>query len=473
MQFQLNNIQPAFTKQKIVILGSGFIKNNMYYIKIMDLYNGDIVAEIKTNEITLENKIVQQIGNAAWIKAVTPGNFYKIQLLSLDKSVCSNVAVGKLICEPSLNITPLNSGVSVHEIKALDSDKIETCQITFKHNNKILDKSDMLLSNIEESIDFVSPYYFQVTQGASGLETTVIVDYKTSNGYEGTKTENIFIKFQTLQSVITNYSYYMNHKLEIFIKSPLDTSFRKIGYYNSNLGQVVFDSTKIINVYKQLPQIDKYYSHWIPLSNFSDNIVNFMDFNNYYVIDSNQNAMILEKLQFGFDSMFLQDKDSIYAIDFNPKLSGLKEVTQETKVDTLGSKYPYVFRNGMVQYKEFQLSGLISCIMNSSIKKYTAMPVQRTLDSSFQDINFTNLNNSNIVSELQYRQDFIAWLTNGEIKIFRSPTEGILLIRILNVQLTPQQTLGRMLYDFSCQAIEIDQYTYKNLLKYHLIQGDE
>jgi hypothetical protein len=32
----------------------------------------------------------------------------------------------------------------------------------------------------------------------------------------------------------------------------------------------------------------------------------------------------------------------------------------ESKVDTIGNKYPFVFRNGKVGYKEFSISGLLS-----------------------------------------------------------------------------------------------------------------
>ena len=47
-------------------------------------------------------------------------------------------------------------------------------------------------------------------------------------------------------------------------------------------------------------------------------------------------------------------------IRYNPKISSFKETVLETKADTIGGKYPFVFRNGNVQYKEFPISGLLS-----------------------------------------------------------------------------------------------------------------
>ena len=38
----------------------------------------------------------------------------------------------------------------------------------------------------------------------------------------------------------------------------------------------------------------------------------------------------------------------------------------EQKVETLGNKYPFIFRNGKVEYKEFPISGLISWQMDNA-----------------------------------------------------------------------------------------------------------
>jgi hypothetical protein len=44
--------------------------------------------------------------------------------------------------------------------------------------------------------------------------------------------------------------------------------------------------------------------------------------------------------------------------------------------------------------------------------------------------------------------EVLEWLNNGEAKIFRSPTEGNYIVRLMNVSLTPNDTLGRMLHTF-------------------------
>jgi hypothetical protein len=64
--------------------------------------------------------------------------------------------------------------------------------------------------------------------------------------------------------------------------------------------------------------------------------------------------------------MFLQDATHTLRIKFNPKVSSFKHTIQEQKVDTLGSRYPYFFRNGNMDYVELPISGLISYHMQES-----------------------------------------------------------------------------------------------------------
>jgi hypothetical protein len=62
--------------------------------------------------------------------------------------------------------------------------------------------------------------------------------------------------------------------------------------------------------------------------------------------------------------MFLSDGKRQLRIKFNPKVSSFKNTILESKTDTIGGKYPFFFRNGNVNYKEFPISGLISMLMD-------------------------------------------------------------------------------------------------------------
>jgi hypothetical protein len=43
-----------------------------------------------------------------------------------------------------------------------------------------------------------------------------------------------------------------------------------------------------------------------------------------------------------------------------------------------------------------------------------------------------------------------------------------MLVRLMNISLTPKQELGRMLYSFTADAIEMDEYNIFNCDKYNI-----
>lgn len=84
-------------------------------------------------------------------------------------------------------------------------------------------------------------------------------------------------------------------------------------------------------------------------------------------------------------------------------------------------------------------------------------------------IKTTNLEDYNISAERRFKLSVLDWLNDGKVKLFRSPTEGSYLVRLLNTSLTPTDTLGRMLHTFNSTAYEIGDCTYENLLLYGFI----
>jgi hypothetical protein len=187
------------------------------------------------------------------------------------------------------------------------------------------------------------------------------------------------------------------------------------------------------------------------------------------------------KVKVDFEDAFLYDGKRQLKIRFNPKISSFKNNVLETKTDTLGSKYPFIFRNGYVHYKEFQISGLISLLSDESGKfmsvETVADPNATRLATPSKNMSVndlkTNLSAENIYNERQFKLEVLEWLNNGEAKIFRSPAEGNYIVRLMNVSLTPNDTLGRMLHTFQCTAYEIAEWNFKNLVEAHLIELPE
>lgn len=257
-----------------------------------------------------------------------------------------------------------------------------------------------------------------------------------------------------------------------------------------------------------------------------------------------------------FEDIFLSDGERNLKICFNPKVTSFKNSIPEQKIETIGSKYPFIFRNGSVCYKEFPIGGLITFQMDtaqnfltlkeqqdariltydyirvwSNIKpnnqldaydatKYTwqklKLPIyytdhngekrfagyryvyteynakqtkitykRKVIDyepqlTYFPDYEYDptidqdeqpptmirpdkSLTGENFYGERYFKLKVLDWLTDGKVKLFRSSTEGNYLVRLLNVNLTPQEPLGRMIHQFTCTAYEVGELTYKNL----------
>lgn len=174
------------------------------------------------------------------------------------------------------------------------------------------------------------------------------------------------------------------------------------------------------------------------------------------------NRLESEPLYVDFEHAFLYDGNRQLKIKYNPKMSSFKNNVLENKTDTIGNKFPFIFRNGNVKYKEFPISGLISCLVDEENLFIH--------DENFGDHDSSaNLISQNIATEREFKLEVLEWLNNGKPKLFRSPTEGNYIVRLMNVSLAPNDTLGRMLHTFSATAYEIADYTYKNLSDLNLI----
>ena len=65
------------------------------------------------------------------------------------------------------------------------------------------------------------------------------------------------------------------------------------------------------------------------------------------------------------------------------------------------------------------------------------------------------------------------FLYKNQVKLFRSSTEGNILVKLTNISLTPKRELGRLLYSFSCTAVEIDEDNINNDIKYGIYNNQE
>lgn len=170
-----------------------------------------------------------------------------------------------------------------------------------------------------------------------------------------------------------------------------------------------------------------------------------------------------------FEHAYISDGERQLKIKFNPKVSSFKTNIQESKLDMLGGKYPFFFRNKNLEYKEFPISGLISYLSDENCFFLKNEELQLIADNQ----RTTNLEDYNISAERIFKMKVLDFLTDGKPKLFRSPAEGNYIVRLMNTSLTPNDTVGRMLHTFNSTAYQISDYNSQKLNEYGFIQISE
>ena len=188
-----------------------------------------------------------------------------------------------------------------------------------------------------------------------------------------------------------------------------------------------------------------------------------------------------------FEDAFLYDGERQLRIRYNTNVSSIKDVIAESKKTTLGSKYPFVLRNGYLNYKEFPITGLLSYLSDNeelfmtkdellhptirNLRRNKSMGTSQPQTNEF--IETTDQTDENVTAEKNFAMFALSWLNNGSIKLFKSSQEGNYIVKCTNCQLAPVANTGRMLHTFSCTVDEVQEYTSTALLKYDILRMGE
>lgn len=204
-----------------------------------------------------------------------------------------------------------------------------------------------------------------------------------------------------------------------------------------------------------------------------------------------------------FYEMLLMRQNKQIAIRYNGQVSSWKPTVNRQKIDTLGGRYPKFVENAVMNYKTYQISGLISAegdfnrkFLNeaddsNNVQRYDREFGEQYLirndtaadgeieydDNRNQQIrknqkvgkelytknNFSGeLNNQHDTYphnhwywEREFREALVNWLNDGEPKLYRSMPEGNIAVMLTDINLTPDSQLSRMLYNFSATMYEV------------------
>ena len=219
-----------------------------------------------------------------------------------------------------------------------------------------------------------------------------------------------------------------------------------------------------------------------------------------------QRKVLLKNTAVVIEDIFLYDGVNSLKIEYNPNISSYKRTILESKSETLGSPYPFIRRNADVNYRQFSLNGLISYNMDNLDKDleneiiYVDSEGYRVRGASLNSPFLNDILNMKIsiqgdsssegeflINELRkvdnfnqeiyleqiFREKVMDFLYSDKVKLFKSETEGVMLIRLMDISLTPETQLGRKLYSFSATAIEVDEPIFSNYGKYGLVDIGE
>lgn len=173
------------------------------------------------------------------------------------------------------------------------------------------------------------------------------------------------------------------------------------------------------------------------------------------------------------DHIFLTTKDKQLTVAYNPQISNFAIKTADSIIETLGSQYPYIRRSGNTYYKTFSLSGTISYLSDMSKNLFHSSKNELYLNQNIAQLynHYNEENNiglyNDFVREKEFRNAVIDFLYKDDIKLFRSLTEGNMLVKLTNITLTPNIQLGRMIYSFSCNVTQTVEPAIANIFDYN------
>ena len=449
---------------------------------------------------------------------INEGQFYKAQLAYVDKDSVigyySTLSVIKCVAKPTVEIIGFsNNSINLYSNSFIGrytqnsscgdtSEKVYSYEfIIYDKQYNILTSSGIQLHNStnDNALDS-STDEFIVTMNLQPYETYYI-------SYNITTVNNLKIS-SPMYHMTVNETIDMLNPVSVIAKNIFKDGYILINFITENnsnyTGMYLLSRTDdnglIWNEIERFESVDEI--NPLGLIQIKDTTIeqgktyvySLQEFNQYGVYT---NRILSEPVLADYEDMFLSDKDRILKIRFNPKMNSFKNNIPEQKIETIGSKYPFIFKNGNVHYKEFPIGGLLSFQLDTAKmfltpeeqlegkildtdyhRKSTGLsPIEQFKDNKHLEKTngivreSVNLTYDNVYSERYFKLKVLEWLNNGQPKLFRSPTEGLYIVRLLNVSLSPEEKLGRMIHNFTSTAYEIDEINFKTFSDLQLIKS--
>ena len=491
-------------------------EDNLYYIIIKNsdlkssvtfekgVYNGWIPGWIYKLQLRLSTVIydpIVQPKQEVWLQENSE-NFSEWSTICYTKAISSMSIQIPLFNYDSEDSSLLYNSETIYTINEMNffgtieskifeaNEDFEYIKLSLYNNEKLLEESGEIYKT-EQSNTYFSYDFKQNFQ--EDLEYTIYLDYKTENGYVPREP----LKFNFIMQTFSSET--INAKIV-----TIDKNYNELLTDLTSIDEEEDEGRVVLKIYSQdnnpwsgnicirrASQKDNFQT-WEDIIIFTvkEKNLNTLDLIYDYTIESgiwykygiqsidkrgSRGKLVImeDPLQRLFNYSFILGQDNRQLkLQFNNTVSSFKHQIYDSKIDTIGSRYPFIARNAAVNYRTFPIGALISFWMDEN---------QTFLKNGKKDI----YNYSNIIElyeeyiltkdirrqyDYTYERDFrkivLDFLQDGKPKLFKSPTEGNIIVRLMDISCTPNQTLDRMIYSISMNANEIDDNTMSNYSKY-------
>lgn len=179
---------------------------------------------------------------------------------------------------------------------------------------------------------------------------------------------------------------------------------------------------------------------------------------------------ILREFEYNF---LIGENGKQLKLPFNSEMNSYAYTLMEGKNDPISGQFPIITRNAKLKYRTFPLSALISFHMDDMRLFLTKEELYK-----YQEIEklYAARNTQyyyDYIQERLFREEVLDFLQDGKPKLFKSNTEGNIIVRLLNVSESPNKTLNRMIGSVSMTAYEIANDSIDNYKKYSFISTME
>lgn len=490
-------------------------------VSVRDQYSNENLLKSPVEIIFKERKkddsgqLYIQIDKEDLLDDFIVGRIYKIQLRFMTNNVqipesnimnfinenlnkfseWSTVCLIKCISKPILSVTLGGHEINDKEYKFEQDFNTVYGSLTFEDSNDSETPKSYRILLQEKNSDYAITHqdsgilYFDMNNNSfsyklkyqlkTDIDYYLTIQYSTKFGYSGEQEYKITYSPKTSANNFGIQAFPQNevgrNKIEIYFAEDEDFNGNIIIKRSSNLNNFVdWEDINITYLHAVKGQTYIWYDYTIESGVWYKYAVQSLIGKDY------SSSKIIEKpIMSVFDDMFLNANGIQLKVKYNPQISSFSRVISDSKTDTIGSKYPFFSRNGIMSYRTFPINGLISFLSDeqeleddeTQCNLFTSRSkIYGSAKHLYDEYNLENNINSynDILYERKFREKVMDFLYSNNAKLFRSTQEGNILVKLMNISFTPEAQLGRMIYSFSATAHEIDECSIENYNKYNI-----